>query len=189
MDCLAGDREVRSWDYQKGMAEKAEAERKARAQRDNLARPTYCKSDRGEVPYTAASGVCNSGDMTIDKAEYDELRNQSRASLLIVPNIDDKNENDADEGIAKPAKPLAVSQQGQDNGRAAVPPVVTLPQADGNQKSPDLFCLVIGSTEVFATRAQECPTGSTEISADAYSDGNIVSESDAMEVISRIAGE
>jgi hypothetical protein len=187
-NCAAGDTEIRSWDYQKGVAEKKETARKARAAEENQPKTVYCTSSRGNVPYIAASGSCTGEDTEISKSQYDDMKEQAHASLLSVPKLEEQApEKPQKVEVAKPAANNSTTDEIEEPKKVEkieVPPP-TQPEASQPGPATDHFCLIIaGHREVFVTKATGCPNGSTEISSDAYSEGNIVSESDAMQIIS-----
>lgn len=121
-DCDKADEEVKSWVYQKAIADKDLSERQAAARTAaaEANAPKYCRTSASNTAYTAVSGACNDGDTLIDRAEYDRLRNSTQA-LTALPKNDIKAE-DSDLPANRQTKPAIKPEVKEREKKPSEPP-------------------------------------------------------------------
>lgn len=85
--CAAGDKEVDSLEYQRLYANHSVDETSKKIKQNEAARnaKTYCVAVISNTPYTAASGECQRGDLSISESEYKQRKTQDANRLSGPP--------------------------------------------------------------------------------------------------------
>lgn len=92
-DCAAGDREVDSAEYQKLYKQRAADETRQKIAATEAARnaKTYCLGSLSGIPYSAASGYCQSSDEPISESEYKSRKTDQANNLSAPPTVPIEN--------------------------------------------------------------------------------------------------
>ena len=88
-DCSDGDKEIKSWEYNKRAAENRDAsERETRlAAQAEQAQSTYCLTSVSHTAYVSPSGECHPGEQNLSKSEYEKARSDAASAATAISQI------------------------------------------------------------------------------------------------------